>query len=48
MIKQMAREGMTVKEICDRTGVSEPTAHKYKREVTHETTEPIAESGEEN
>lgn len=48
MIKQMAREGMTVKEICDRTGVSEPTVRKYKREVTHETTEPTAEGVEEN
>lgn len=48
IIKQMAREGMTVKEICDHAGVSEPTVRKYKREVTHETTEPIAEGGEED
>ena len=32
-IKQMARDGKTVKEICDCTGVSDPTVRKYKKEV---------------
>ncbi len=47
-IKQMARDGKTVKEICDCTGVSDPTVRKYKKEVTNETTEPIAESDQED
>ena len=43
-IKQMARDGKTVKEICDCTGVSDPTVRKYKKEVTNETTsEPNTE-----
>ena len=47
-IKQMARDGKTVKEICDCTGVSDPTVKKYKKEVTNETTEPIAEGDQED
>ena len=47
-IKQMARDGKTVKEICDCTGVSDPTVRKYKKEVTNETTEPIAEGNQED
>ena len=47
-IKQMARDGKTVKEICDCTGVSDPTVRKYKKEVTNETTEPIAEGDQED
>lgn len=47
-IKQMARDGKTVKEICDCTGVSDPAVRKYKKEVTNETTEPIAESDQED
>ena len=47
-IKQMVREGKTVKEIAEKVGVSDPTVRKYKAEVANETTEPIAESTEEN
>lgn len=48
MIKQMSRDGKTVKEICDYTGVSEPTVRKYKKEVCDETTEPAAEGVSED
>lgn len=48
LIKQMASEGKTVKEICDYTGVSDPTVRKYKKEVTNETTEPVTESVSED
>ena len=48
LIKQMAQDGKTVKEICEYTGVSEPTVRKYKKEVTNETTEPTAEGTSEN
>lgn len=47
-IRRLAGEGKTVKEICEITGSSEPTVRKYKAEVTHETTEPIAESDQED
>lgn len=47
-IKQMARDGKTVKEICDCTGVSDPTVRKYKKEVTNETTGPVTESNAED
>ena len=44
-IRQMAREGKTVKEICEATGVSDPTVRKYKKEVaSFEETEPFTES----
>lgn len=33
-IKQLVREGKTVKEIVEETGVSDPTVRRYKREVT--------------
>lgn len=33
-IKELAREGKTVKEIVEETGVSDPTVRRYKREVT--------------
>lgn len=36
-IKALAREGKTVKEIVEETGVSDPTVRKYKREVDNET-----------
>lgn len=45
-IKQMARDGKTVKEICDATGVSDPTVRKYKKGVTHE--EPDTEGDAED
>lgn len=49
LIKQMAQDGKTVKEICEYTGVSEPTVRKYKKEVTpNETTEPATESVSED
>ena len=32
-IKRLAGEGKTIKEICEITGCSEPTARKYKAEV---------------
>lgn len=48
LIKQMARDGKTVKEICDYTGVSDPTVRKYKKEVCDEKTEPVAEGLEED
>lgn len=48
MIKQMAQDGKTVKEICDYTGVSDPTVRKYKKEVCDETTEPAAEGDQED
>lgn len=32
-IRRLASEGKTVKEICEITGCSEPTARKYKTEV---------------
>ena len=48
MIRQMAQDGKTVKEICDYTGVSEPTVRKYKKEVCDETTEPAAEGVSED
>lgn len=32
-IRRLAREGKTIKEICELTGCSEPTARKYKAEV---------------
>ena len=47
-IKQMARDGKTVKEICDCTGVSDPTVCKYKKEVTNETTGPVTEGDQED
>lgn len=48
-IRRLASEGKTVKEICEITGCSEPTARKYKAEVTpNETTEPVTESPSEN
>lgn len=48
LIKQLARDGKTVKEICDYTGVSDPTVRKYKKEVCDETTEPVTESVSED
>lgn len=33
-IRRLAREGKTIKEICELTGCSEPTVRKYKAEVT--------------
>lgn len=48
-IRRLASEGKTVKEICEITGCSEPTARKYKAEVTpDEETEPVAEGLEED
>lgn len=35
-IKELAREGKTVKEISELVGVSDPTVRKYKREVDNE------------
>lgn len=32
-IRRLAKEGKTIKEICEITGCSEPTARKYKTEV---------------
>ena len=32
-IRRLAKEGKTIKEICEITGCSEPTARKYKAEV---------------
>ena len=39
-IKELAREGKTVKEIVEETGVSDPTVRKYKREVDNEKEDP--------
>lgn len=48
-IKQLSKEGYTVKQICDITGVSDPTVRKYKLEAMHETTsEPNIESATED
>lgn len=48
-IRRLASEGKTIKEICEITGCSEPTARKYKAEVTpNETTEPVTESVSED
>lgn len=48
-IRRLAGEGKTIKEICEITGCSEPTARKYKAEVTpNETTEPVTESVSED
>ena len=47
-IKQLVREGKTVKEIAEKVGVSDPTVRKYKAEVANETTEPIAEGDQED
>lgn len=48
-IRRLASEGKTIKEICEITGCSEPTARKYKAEVTpNETTEPVTESPSED
>lgn len=48
-IKNLAREGKTVKEICKITGCSEPTARKYKGEVTaSEEAGPDSEGHEED
>ena len=47
-IRRLAGEGKTIKEICEITGCSEPTARKYKAEVMNETTEPIAEGDQED
>ena len=47
-IKLMASQGRTVKEICDATGVSDPTVRKYKREVDNEKAEPFTEGPAED
>ena len=48
-IRRLASEGKTIKEICELTGCSEPTARKYKAEVTpNEETEPVTESVSED
>ena len=48
-IRRLAGEGKTIKEICEITGCSEPTARKYKAEVTpNEETEPVTESPSED
>ena len=47
-IRRLAGEGKTIKEICEITGCSEPTARKYKAEVMNEETEPIAEGNQED
>ena len=48
-IRRLAGEGKTIKEICEITGCSEPTARKYKAEVTpNEETEPVTESVSED
>ena len=47
-IKQLVREGKTVKEIAEKVGVSDPTVRKYKAEVANETTEPVAEGDQED
>ena len=47
-IKQLVREGKTVKEIAEKVGVSDPTVRKYKAEVANETAEPIAEGDQED
>ena len=48
-IRRLASEGKTIKEICELTGCSEPTARKYKAEVTpNETTEPVTEGVSED
>lgn len=48
-IRRLASEGKTIKEICEITGCSEPTARKYKAEVTpNEETEPVTESVSED
>ena len=36
-IRELAREGKTVKEIMEETGVSDPTVRKYKREVDNDS-----------
>ena len=49
LIRRLASEGKTIKEICEITGCSEPTARKYKAEVTpNEETEPVTESPSED
>lgn len=35
-IRRLAGEGKTIKEICEITGCSEPTARKYKAEIVPE------------
>ena len=45
-IKQMARDGKTVKEIAEKVGVSDPTVRKYKAEVTN--AEPDTEGDTED
>ena len=40
-IKELAREGKTVKEISELVGVSDPTVRKYKREVDNEDADQI-------
>ena len=47
-IKQLVREGKTVKEIAEKVGVSDPTVRKYKAEVANETTGPVAEGDQED
>lgn len=47
-IKQLVREGKTVKEIAEKVGVSDPTVRKYKAEVANETTEPVTEGDQED
>ena len=47
-IKQMVRDGKTVKEIVDATGVSDPTVRKYKREVDNKKAEPFTEGPAED
>ena len=41
LIKELAREGKTVKEISELVGVSDPTVRKYKREVDNEDADQI-------
>ena len=45
-IKQLVREGKTVKEIAEKVGVSDPTVRKYKAEVENEMTGPDPEGSE--
>ena len=47
-IKQLVREGKTVKEIAEKVGVSDPTVRKYKAEVMNEETESHTESNAED
>jgi DNA invertase Pin-like site-specific DNA recombinase len=43
-IKELVREGKTVKEIAELVGVSDPTVRKYKAEVAIETSDCLSES----